>query len=439
MARTVDGEYQRKRENLVAAAEDPKTDVTQTDADAILELCDAFDEDRPTVTKPKWPDAPSQLTGYREKTTLKNWTYNLKEYAHEVDLLDTSTDELNEVAGAWIRDSDTHRNSPVTKGTVRISQTAARIFYRYHDDVGVDFEDITLFESQETGVNPRDMLTPEEIAEIRDAPDHARDQFMVDMLLYTGVRNNALRTLRIKDLDPENGEWHFNTEAEGLKGVYQPQAARPLLGAVASVREWLNYHPYSDDPEAYAVVAKPRYGTPDPHTPVNDYTISRALSKLKDETDIEKPMHPHAMRHNFVTLCKREYDLDDSTVKFLIGHEPDSTVMETTYQHLTGEDHKKKAEVAAGLRDSDDESSLTPDHCDVCGEPLGPNDKACSRCGAVYTPDAKSAKDTIEEKTHEGALAAEDDEEKAAVDAVKSLVDDNPELAVQLIDELSSE
>lgn len=436
MPRTYSQQYQRKREYLTKHANDTDSAVTTAEKEAIFEFCDAFDEDRPTVSKPPWPNVPGHLTSYRSQSTLANWMYHLTEYAKNVDILETTERELNRIAEQWLNGTNEHKAQSISKGTIRAYQNSARMFYRYHD-VGVDHEQIAVFEANDNSINPRDMLTPEEIAKARETPDHARDQCILDMLLYTGLRNNGLRTLRIKDIDTDAKEWYFNDEEDHLKDIHQPQAPRPLLGAVAAVREWLSYHPYGDDPDAYLIVGKPKWQTVDPHEPVSDRTIERVMDGIKEDAEIEKPMHPHMMRHNFVTLCKREYDLDNETVKFLIGHGPDSDVMQTTYAHLSGDDHKQKAEVAAGLREEDEQSSLTPDHCLVCDEPLPPYAKSCPRCATAYTPDGRSTQEQINDSMFESANEAETEQEQMDVAEYREFVRENPNLAQEIQEDVN--
>lgn len=427
MPRSYEEFYQRKREYLSEQVDDDDSNVTRDEELAILELCDAFDEDRPTTETPRWPDAPGHLTKSRSDGTLANWCYYLTTYAQEIDLLDTSVREINRVAEDWLHGESDYKNGNLSKGTIRAYQNSIRMFYRYHDDVDVKREAIAVFDREDTGIDPRDMLDMNEISAVRNAPESPRDQVVLDLLLYTGMRNGALRTLRIKDIDLETEQFYFNREAANLKNIYQPHAPRPLLGAIASIRTWLNYHPYSDEPDAYLITAKPKWNDVDPHTPVSDKTISRITNGLKDDVDIDKPMHPHAMRHNFVTLCKREYDLDDSTVKFLIGHAPDSSVMETTYSHLSGEDHISKARVAAGIEEEEEESSLTPDFCKSCGEPLGPSDVACANCGITYSPNARSTEQEIEDAMYESKGEA-DGEMEVFVDQMRKVANENPEV-----------
>ena len=431
--------YDKKRKYLSKQVD--KGIVSETDAEAIRELANAFDEDKPTVKKPRWPDAQSNLTQYREDSTLANWIYHLTTYAKEIELLDASANEINEIAQKWIGEGTEHKKGGLQKGSVRAYQNTIRIFYRYHDDVGIDIRDIAVFDTQDTSINPRDMLTSDEISELRNAPEHPRDSCIIDLLLYTGMRNRALRTLRIRDIDIDEGNFYFNTSQNGLKNLHKPNAPRPLLGAVASVRDWIKYHPASDNDDAYLIMGKPKYGNPDPEEPVSDRTIQRVLDSAKEEAGIDKPLNPHALRHNMVSMSKREYDLDDATVKFLIGHAPDSQVMETTYSHISAEDYGKKAERKMGIRDDEPESPMTPNYCDVCDEPLAVDAKACSRCGTVYTPDAKSTQDAIQSDMKQSYKEAGKDGDMDAFDDIESVDEllEQPEVKQALIEKLQED
>lgn len=420
--------YKRKREYLSEAVEEGS--VSPADRDAIEDVVFAFDENRPEVPKPTWPNAQSRLRSYREPSTLANWTYHLTTWAKHITLTETTAREINRVAGKMIRGELPDKNE-ITKGSARAYQNTARIFYRFHDNLDVDHNEIQVFEQEDTGIDPSDMLTQEEVEMVREAPDNPRDEAVVYLLLYTGLRNTALRTLRIGDVDLDNERFYFNTEADGLKDVSRPNQPRPLLGSVGAIRAWLRYHPDPENEDAYLITGRPKWGRVDPEEPVSDRTIGRVMEKIKEETGIDKPLHPHMMRHNFVSICKREYNQDNETVKFLIGHDPDSNVMATTYNHLSGEDYAKKAEVGAGIREEGDSSLSPEEYCPSCGEPLPDGAKACARCGTMFTPDAKAAADAIEDAVHEGAIEADTEAEKEAVDAVREYLRENPDVAAE--------
>lgn len=111
--------------------------------------------------------------------------------------------------------------------------------------------------------------------------------------------------------------------------------------------------------------------------------------------------------------------------------------METTYQHISGEDHSKKAEIEFDLREPDDDSStLTPNLCPKCGEPLPPDAKACY-CGVIITPDAADVKEQVETDTYHDKGEADGDKEDA-LDELRALVNKNPEL-IERLTELSND
>lgn len=420
--------YERRRETFTEYVE--AGEIDEATAERVFELLDAYDDHNVMTPTPEGQ-------GSREPATLTSWTYRLMNFARERDLTAATVDDLNrDVQAMHDGTHPTVQDSGIKKSTLRSYQAALRKFYRYHDDLGVNPDTIPIFDQADSHVDPNDMLTKAEIHEARDAADNPRDRLVFDLLLYTGQRREALRTLRLKDVDVAAGTYRLNPEVDGLKGAQDRNGNRPLLGAKAAVQNWLEYHPDTDDPEHYLITARPSYSAPDPASPVSGETIRRTMEKIKSQTNIDKPMHPHAMRHNFVTIAKRDYDLPDDTIKYLIGHDAASNVMETTYSHLSGDDHVKRAEEAWGIRQPEEESPLTPEVCDVCSEPLPPDAKACAKCGAVYTPDAKAAQDAMQEQLRDKKEAADTLEEYKDADAIAQALQDDPALAAELMEKL---
>jgi len=405
-------------------------DVSEQDKDAILELSNTYDEQKFNTPVPT--DSTGQKEKHREPSTLALWCQRLRLAASDIELTDADVDNLNKYTEFLLKEKDHRYNSGkgLSRNSVRAYQDSFRRFYRYHDDLGVNPTEIATISRDDSKVDPTDMLTPGEIQAAREAADNSRDLAILDLLLYTGQRNMAIRSLRIRDIDLEKGRYRLNDEMDGLKRADENGEWRPLLLAKASVQEWLKYHPYSDDPDAYLLAPRPKYNEVDPDQMLARNAVSRVTNKIKERAGIDKPMHPHALRHNFVTLAKREYGMDDATIKYLIGHSPSSDVMETTYQHLDDEDHIQAAEEAVGLRDPEEDSSLTPPACPQCGEPLPGDAKAC-HCGLVITPDAQAVKQQVRDEQWEDKAEAEGEEEDA-LDKFKQLLDENPELIEEL-------
>lgn len=371
-------------------------EITDADADRILEIVEAYDDANTIRSRPEGHSA-------RSPTTLTLWISHMSKVARETPLDELHADpdgdrdtNINAVIDRFLTgESDLVDDDGITKKTVQKIQFTMRRFYRYHTGLGVDPDDINYYTDigdDNYGIDPSDMLTRDEIHAIRKAADHPRDEAMFTLLLYTGMRNAALRSLRWQDIDLDRGVYRYNTNCEALKGADTVGEWRTLLDAAQPLRDWKNYHPDPENPDAYVFTKKPRY-TPadelDLEKQLSSNTVSYTMRKLKEQARIEKPMHPHMLRHNFVTIAKQDYELPDSTVKFLIGHEQDSDIMQRVYSHLSDESHNEKAEVAAGIREPGDAEGggrLTPETCRTCGNMVEDGAKACPRCGTVFTP-----------------------------------------------------
>lgn len=433
--------YESHRESVREMAE--TGELLTRDVEVMLEWCDGYDPEKATATPRDADHEKNRWGDTRSPSTLRQWLVSATAFARTVDgsILDATTDELNEAAQRMYTGEAECVNKSMSKNSVRTRQNSLKKFLR-HVDTPADPEGIAVFDQESTVVDPEDMLTREEFHALRDAPEHPRDKAIVDLFLYTGQRNTAIRTLRIKDVKLDEGKYRLNSEADGLKGANLIGTWSPLLGAVGSIRDWLRHHPDPDDPNAYLLTERRDAIIRDATTTISDDTVNRVLREAakvaaEEVPGIEKkPTHAHAMRHNFVTMCKRDYDLDDDVVKRLIRHKPESDVMSTTYAHLSDSDYIRKAEEAFGIREEEDESPMTPDYCNVCREPLPPNAKACANCGTVFTPDAKASKDVIKGRIREKKEQADTLEEYKDADKMAQALDDDPVLAAQLMDKL---
>lgn len=426
--------------------------VTEEDAERIQELCDAFDEeklDRSEHTEKKQNFSHKRRSD-RSYTTLQSWMYRLVRIAEDLrsvtaveTLREATADDINELAEVGYYKGNASNTDGMSKGSVQSYQNAARMFYRYHDDLGVNPEEIARYRKDEPSIDPRDMLSREELDDLESAADHPRDKMIFHLILYTGLRSTAARQLRIKDIDLEDGTYRLPSDVDGLKNADDRNGKRPLLLSEGSIRQWLRYHPCPDDPEAYLITAKPESngnGYLDPHDPVGHGVLSHALKKMKQRAGVDKPVYPHVLRHNFVTICKRDYELPDDTVKYLIGHAKDSRVMETTYSHLSGDKHTERAEVAAGLKEPDEpKSTLTPKVCE-CGTQNPSGSKACHNCGILFTPDGKSAQEKIQRDVKDDYRDTDPDDMDTLekLDTLDEILDD-PEVRAVLLQKLEME
>jgi integrase len=361
--------------------------MSSEESQAILEFLDSADPECAIINGDSMSDG-----------TLARYAYTLKRVPElaDFDLTDTSAYQINKLMDDIRRGNlDGVKEGGLTSGSVRNHQSTIRKFYKYHQDLEVDVDEIMLFEPNSSSVDERDILTRDEFNRIRRAAQHPRDKALVELLGYTGQRITAILNLRNKDVKPDDGVFYLNTEDGDMKGA---EGKRSLLLAEHSVRKWKNNHPCADDPEAHFICKKnanPNQGQ-DLGDKLDHSTVYRVLQTIGDRADVDKPVNPHNFRHTFVTWAKRDKGMDNDTIKHIIGHDLDSNVMEVTYSHLTDSDMMKNAEQAVGLREEEDDSPFVPDNCLACNKPLEGTEQFCPDCGTKVDIDAD--KETIEEK-----------------------------------------
>lgn len=408
-------------------------DISDAEEKLILEFLDANDPKRNTF---QMPDGKTKSYG-----TLARYARAVGRVARDLDtdLTEATAYDVNRLMDVYLNGNvDSVKDDGLASSSVRNFQGPMRRFYWYHDNLGVNREEIHFADQEESPVDERDMFTPEEVQEIRDEAKRrgSRDACLVDLLLYTGQRRSALLNLRLKDVDTDDGTFYLNDDDGDLKGA---SGKRPLLGAQKTVRDWKRQHP-TGNPDDYLITHKHKQDNRDGvrvGDKLDPSTVYRQLQRIGDAAGVDKPVNAHNFRHYFVTVCKRDYGMDNDTIKHLIGHEPDSKVMERTYAHLTDEDYIKDAEVQFGIREPENENPLTPPVCDGCGEPLEGDWKSCPYCGLTYSPDAREVEDGIQDEVKESYKQTDpgDTETQEKVDALDELLDD-PKVKAALLDKL---
>lgn len=423
----------RLEREIERVREDQSDLVDPEDADRILQMNRAYNPDDITV------DCPDEQSENTINSRIQYITKTRKIALH-LPLVDTAAGEFNHhMQSLFEGELERVKDTGLSKNTVRQYQIALRQFLYVFPDAKADPENIALFSPNDTKVDPSDMLSRDEIQRVRNAADNPRDLAVFDFFLYTGQRNTAFRTLRIKDLDLSEGRFKLNEEADGLKGADENGKWRDLLLSAASIRQWLNTgHPCPNDPDAYVFTGRPKYGKENPHEPLAPNVPGRICQKLKEEAGIDKPMHPHALRHNFVTIAFRR-GMSESAIKHQIGHDPGSQVMETTYAHLSDSDHIRDAREAFDLEIDEPESELTPEVCPKCGENPPSDAKLCPWCGLEFMPDAKELMEESEDETRDSyreADSMEQIEKVQVLDDILEEADNDPELKAAIIEQL---
>ena len=166
-------------------------------------------------------------------------------------------------------------------------------------------------------------LTEEEVNRLIRAVDsyeistRLRDQAIIRVFVYVGLRRSELLALNWSDIDFSKGT--VNVTGKGNKERILP------LNEVVKIALWNYLH--SRLPLANPSVFLNRY-----KNPLHANCLTRMLRKLKQKTGISKEITAHVLRHSFATLLI-EKGADIVSVQQLLGHADVSTTQ--IYTHTT--------------------------------------------------------------------------------------------------------
>lgn len=165
------------------------------------------------------------------------------------------------------------------------------------------------------------VLSPDEVARLIDAAPNLRYRTILMTLYSTGMRRAELCQFRPEDIDKERMMLRI-PHGKGDKPREVPLSQKLL-----------------DHLRCYYRTVKRRNGwmfpslqLKRPHEPITDKTVWHACRVSARRAGIDKPIHPHTLRHSFAThLFDNGADLP--VVQRLLGHEDPRDTM--VYLHLS--------------------------------------------------------------------------------------------------------
>jgi len=172
-----------------------------------------------------------------------------------------------------------------------------------------------LAETQAKDANETEMLTAPAVRIAR------RDEAILALILYSGIRVGELVDLRLSDI--EIGERSGRVKITGKGRKYREV---PLhVNARHVLKDWLEVRPKDEETDHFFV------GKGGPMTPRG---VQQRLAKIGDAADVKVTLH--ILRHTFATRLLREAKVDIVTTSNLMGHENIATT--TIYTQPTDAD-----------------------------------------------------------------------------------------------------
>lgn len=158
----------------------------------------------------------------------------------------------------------------------------------------------------------REGLTIIELEQVRNACKDIRQRALIEVFYSTGCRLSELRQMNTNDI-----EWDTSSIIVTGKGDKQ---RRVFLSEKA---EWyLRKYLKSRDDECEALFVTERR----PIRRLTNHGISHLIKRIKEASGIDKPLHPHILRHTFAQLAL-DNGIELSDLQALMGHENANTTM----------------------------------------------------------------------------------------------------------------
>lgn len=174
-----------------------------------------------------------------------------------------------------------------------------------------------------------EILSTNEITELEDAAASERDKLIVRVLADGGMRREELSRITTKDLLEEGGKSYLLIHGKGgrdRKVPVAPSVARRL-------RKYISSRPKDvDSTQVFLGLKRRPDGTIRPLTPSGITQMVGALG----ERALGKPVHPHQLRHSFITEMRRKR-VDPILVAQIVGHTSLQMIMKV-YDHMTPAD-----------------------------------------------------------------------------------------------------
>jgi site-specific recombinase XerD len=289
----------------------------------------------------------------RSLKTVENYDHYLTRFLQfaKIDKPTDITHDLIREYRLWLNRQGTRERGSRTgddtlkKKTQNYYLIALRAFLKYIAKRGGKVISPEVIELAKVGERQIDIITPEELVRLIEAPDIAtlqglRDRAIIETLFSTGLRVSELCSLS-RDLNLKSDEFSIRGKGEKVRVVFLSDDAKE------SIKKYLEQRKDMSD-AMFVQVAEPKKENKkknepvEPPEPLTPRSIQRIIKHNAIKAGISKRVTPHVVRHMFATdLLSNGADL--RSVQMLLGHANIATTQ--IYTHVTDkalrDTHKK--------------------------------------------------------------------------------------------------
>jgi integrase/recombinase XerD len=207
------------------------------------------------------------------------------------------------------------RDRGLEPASVARALVAIRMFHRFLVEEGMVKENVTdALESPKLWKHLPEVLSASEVEQLLKSPDSRRleglrDLALLELLYASGLRASEASTLRVSQVDLENGTLRVIGKGSKERVVPVGRKAREALGRYLkrTRAEWATAR-------ATDTLFLSRLGRP-----LSRQSVWAVLKKYAKSSGIRKKIYPHILRHSFATHLL-EGGADLRVVQELLGH-----------------------------------------------------------------------------------------------------------------------
>ncbi len=400
-------------ETLEDAIEGGERDVSERDADALLEFSS------------RMALLSSEYSAHRNLKLLRHCT-RMAEHV-DVSLAAARTDrEVAETIVEWI--NRTYEN-PETNRDYRV---ALRMFGKRTtegDEVpdALAWVPATTPDNYDPAPDPAKMLRWEDdVKPMIDAAANTRDAALIAVAFDAGARSGELRELRVGDIS--EADYGLQVRVDGKTG----QRSVTLVPSEPYLAEWLGDHPASDDPQAplWCKLTSPEA--------LSYRRFLDIFEIIADRADIAKPVTPTNFRKSNASWLARQ-GANAALIEDRQGRSRNSEAVARYVARFGEGDENRQYAALHGIEvEETGGEELAPIECRRCGKETPHDEPVCVWCGAATDPVAAETAERVKSSLREAMARSDDAEERAALLDMLEEIESDPDVASDLVEEALS-
>lgn len=246
-------------------------------------------------------------------------------------------------------------------------------------------------------LTPGDLITREELETIIKATKSVMLSAYYAMLWDTGARPSELARLDIQNFSEDAYGFVIHiTKSKTAAGRRKVRIMTPYC--INHIGHWWNKHPRRDDPDAPLFINNQgrRLSV---HPTLNNLRGQHNKRLGRGNGNGKAPLNLYLFRKSAATRWIKEGKFPDRDIKKLLGHSPDSSMLDKYYAILSAEDLEESQLEAMGIVETKKEQdALVSCPNPACGMMNEPGATHCLRCKYPLTEEAIQQHISLEEQ-----------------------------------------